>query len=255
MWQTWVPSLAKQRVEEAITQREHTLRLTGHRKRKETDWYSDGEYGLKPLHRPSVAYNPVSNPGIALLIRARMGTIATVEVLLSMEKLPMGWDGRCPCCSSTITEDIPHILLECSRFEPQRRNFLSVMLCQLAEVDPDDLFDRHQKSFMLLGGSVDDLCLPAWLPPSTTKDDLSVDELSVGSADLSASSSDRSSILDTEEQPTLGNLLTPETGCLQAASFLLLVVRARNSFLRTVPDWPVSQDGQAFSAPGQRPNG
>ena len=254
-WQTWTPSLAKAHVESAITQREYTLRLTGHRKRIETDWYSDGEYGLTPLHRPSVAYSPVSNPGIALLIRARMGAIATVEVLLSMEKLPMGWNGRCPCCGAAVTEDIPHILLECSRYEPQRDKFLSAMLSQLAEVDPDDTFDRRQKSFMLLGGSVEDSCLPAWLPPSTKKDDLSVDELSIGSADLSASSSDRSSILDVAERPTLETLLTPETGCLQVASFLLLVVRARNSYLRTVPDWPVGQDGQAFSAPGQRPNG
>jgi hypothetical protein len=129
------------------------------------------------------------------------------------------------------------------------------MLSQLAEVDPDASFDRRQQSFMLLGGNVNDLSLPAWLPPSTKKDDPSVDELSVGSADLSESSSDRSSLQDDEAQPTLENLLTPETGCLQVAAFLLLVVRARNSYLRTVPDWPVSQDGQAFSAPGQRPNG
>jgi hypothetical protein len=254
-WKTWIPSLAKARVETAITQREYTLRLTGHRKRPATDWYSDGEYGQSPLYRPSTAYSPVLNPGIALLIRARMGAIATVEVLLRMEKLPMGWSGRCPCCRAATTEDIPHILLECSRYATHRDQFLAAMLCQLVEEDPDDQLDRRQKSFMLLGGSVGDSCLPEWLPPSTTKDNLSEDKLSVGSADLSESSSDRSSLRDDEEQPTLGNLLPPRSGCLQAASFLLLVVRARNSYLRTVPDWPVSQDGQAFSAPGQRPDG
>jgi hypothetical protein len=226
-WQTWTPSTAKARVEAAITRREYNLRLTGHRKRPETDWYSAGEYSFRPLHRPSVAYNPVSNPGLALLIRARMGAIATVEVLLRMEKLPMGWNGRCPCCRAPITEDIPHILLECVRYTHERRKFLSAMLSQLAEVDPDASFDRRQQSFMLLGGNVNDLSLPAWLPPSTKKDDPSVDELSVGSADLSESSSDRSSLQDDEAQPTLENLLTPETGCLQVAAFLLLVVRAR----------------------------
>jgi hypothetical protein len=203
----------------------------------------------------AVAYTPVLNPGFALLIRVRMGAIATVEVLLRMEKLPMVWNGRCPCCRAMVTEDIPHILLECSRYEHQREKFLSAMLCQLAEADPDDLFNRRQKSFMLLGGSVNGSCLPHWTPPLTTKDDLSVEELLVGSADLSDSSSDRSSLLDVEEHPTVETLLTPETGCLKVASFLLLVVRARNSYLRTVPDWPVSQEGQAFSAPGQRPNG
>jgi hypothetical protein len=254
-WQTWTPSDAKTRVKAAITQREHSLRLTDHQKRPETDWYADGQYDLRPLHGQSVAYNPVLNPGLALLIRARMGAIATVEVLLRMEKLPMGWNGCCPCCWAAITEDIPHILLECSRYEPIQRKFLQVMLVQLAEVDPGDLYDRRERTFMLLGGRVNDSCLPAWLPPSTKKDDQSVNELSVGSADLSESSADRSSLKDDEAQLTFENLLTPETGCLQAAAFLLLVVRDRNSYLRTVPEWPVSQDGQAFSAPGQRPNG
>jgi hypothetical protein len=129
------------------------------------------------------------------------------------------------------------------------------MLRQLAEVDPDEALDRRQKSFMLLGGSVSDLCLPAWMPPTTKKDDPSIEELSVGSADLSETSSNRSSLLDVEAHPTLGNLSLPETYCFQAASFLTLVVRARNSILRHVEDWPVSHESHAFSAPGQRPNG
>jgi hypothetical protein len=247
--------MAKSRVETAIAQREYSIRQTGYRSRPETTWYSDGEYQKTPLTRPNVAYSPVLNLGIALLIRARMGAITTVEVLLHMEKLPMGWVGRCPCCRAAIMEDIQHILLECSRFDPQRGKFLSAMRRQLATVDPGGVFDRRQKSFMLLGGSVNGSCLPNWLPPSTTKDDPSVEESSVGSADLSETSSDRSSILDVEVQPTLGNLSLPETGCLQAASFLTLVARARNSLLRHVEDWPVSQDSLAFSAPGQRPNG
>jgi hypothetical protein len=254
-WKTWTPSLAKTRVEMAITKREHSLRLTGHRKRAATNWYSDGEYSLTPLHRPNVAYNPVLNPGLALLIRARMGAIATAAVLLHMEKLPMEWHGRCPCCMVTVTEDIPHILLECARYAQPREKFLTAMLAQLAEVDPDGTFDRRQKTFMLLGGRVNGLCLPDWLPPSTQTDDPSIEEASVGSADLSASSSERSSLRDDEVQPTLGNLPLLESGCLRVASFLILLVRARNSYLGTVPDWPVSQDGQAFSAPGQRPNG
>jgi len=212
-WQTWTPSNAKACVEAAITQREHSLRLMDHRKRPETNWYSDGGYSLTPLYRQSVAYNPVLNPGIALLIRARMGTIATVEVLLSMEKLPMEWNGRCPCYRVAIMEDIPHILLECSRYEQHREKILLAMLRQLAEVNPDKVLDCHQKSFILLGGSMDNLSLPAWLPPTTKKDDPLVDKLSVGSANLSKSSSDRSSLLEDEEQPTLGNLLPPETGC------------------------------------------
>jgi hypothetical protein len=255
-WKSWPPSTAKKLVEASITQREHTLRLTGHRSRPEMTWYSDGDYRKTSLIRPQVAYSHVLNPGIALLIRFRMGAIATVEVLLRMEKLPIAWEGRCPCCGAAITEDIPHILLECLRFEPQREKYLSAMLQQLAVVDPGDQFDRRQQSFMLLGGSINDSCLPAWLPPSTKKDDSSVEESSVGSADLSESSSDRSSLLDVEAQPTMDNLSIPETGCLQAASFLTLVVRARNSLLRHVQDWPVSHDSShAFSAPGQRPNG
>jgi hypothetical protein len=128
------------------------------------------------------------------------------------------------------------------------------MLCQLATVDPDASLNRRQKSFMILGGKVNDLCLPAWLPPPTQEDDSSAEDASVGSAALS-SSSDNSSFLDVEEQPTLGNLSVPETGCLRAAAFLILVVRVRNSILGSLPDWPVSQDDRPFSAPGQRPAG
>jgi len=212
-WQTWTPSNAKACVKAAITQREHSLRLTDHRKRPETNWYSDGGYSLTPLYRQSISYKLVSNLGIALLICARMGTTATVEVLFSMEKLPMGWNGCCPCCRVAIMEVIPHILLECSRYEQHREKFLLAMLRQLAEVDPDKVLDCHQKSFILLGGSVDNLSLPAWLPPTTKKDDPLVDKLSVGSANLSKLSSDQSSLLENEEQPTLGNLLPPETGC------------------------------------------
>jgi hypothetical protein len=72
------------------------------------------------------------------------------------------------------------------------------MLCQLATVDPDASLDRRQKSFMILGGKVNDLCLPAWLPPPTQEDDSSAEDASVGSAALS-SSSDNSSLLDVEE--------------------------------------------------------
>jgi hypothetical protein len=255
-WMNWEPSTAKRLVEAAIAKREYSIRLTGYRSRPETTWYSDGDYRKTPLTRPNVAYCPVLNPGIALLIRARMGAIATVEVLLRMEKLsPMAWEGRCPCCRATITEDIPHILLECPRYDPQRRKYLSALLRQITEIDPDDQLDRRQKSFMLLGGSVDDLCLPKWLPPTTKKDDPSVEDSSVGSADLSETSSTRSSLLDVEAHPTLGTLSSPETGCLQVASFITLVARARNSLLRRVADWPVSQDAHAFSAPDQRPNG
>jgi hypothetical protein len=45
------------------------------------------------------------------------------------------------------------------------------------------LFDRRQKSFMLLGERVDGSCLPAWLPHSTTEDDSSFEGSPVGSAD------------------------------------------------------------------------
>jgi hypothetical protein len=88
-WKTWEPSTAKRLVEAAITQREYSIRQTGYRSRPETRWYSDGDYQKTPLVRPNVAYSPGLNPGIALLIRVRMGAIATVEVLLRMEKLPM----------------------------------------------------------------------------------------------------------------------------------------------------------------------
>jgi hypothetical protein len=119
-----------------------------------------------------------------------MGAIATVKVLLWMEKLPLGWNGHCPCCSAATMEDIPHILLECPLYGPHREIFLAAMLRQLAKVDPDDSMDCCQKPFMLLGQSVADSCLPAWLPPVTKKDDVSVEELLAGSANLSELSSD-----------------------------------------------------------------
>jgi hypothetical protein len=129
------------------------------------------------------------------------------------------------------------------------------MLQQLATLYPVQLLDRRQQSFMLLGGSVNDLCLPAWVSPATTKDDLSIEELSIGSANLSETSSTPSSLLDVEKHPALGNLSPPKTSCLQAAVFLTLVARDRNLILRSVDDWPVSHESHAFSAPDQRPNG
>jgi hypothetical protein len=258
-WQGWTQHEAKGNVEEAITTREESIRLHGYRKRPETDWYTTGDYTESPLCRPQWAYSPRLNPGIALIIRLRMGALATTARLIEWEKLPAAtWTRRCPCCRATThTEDIPHILLECAFWERHRTKFLASMLRQIEVVDPEASFDRCQRSVLLLGGSVSDKCLPRWLPPRLRKsDDDESDEASLDSDPaLSDTSSDRSSILDVEEQPTLENLTPSESGCLQMASFLTLVVQARSLYIGCRADWPVRQSDAPFRAPGQRPDG
>jgi hypothetical protein len=87
-WQGWTQHEAKGNVEEAITTREESIRLHGYRKRPETNWYMTGDYTESPLCRPQWAYSPRLNPGIALIIRLRMGALATTALLIEWEKLP-----------------------------------------------------------------------------------------------------------------------------------------------------------------------
>jgi exonuclease III len=259
-WQEWSPKEAKTHVEDAICHREFEIRRVGYRKRPETDWYVQGQYDQSPLHRPHTAYVPRLNPGIALIVRFRLGAFPTAEQLLSWGKLPPEWSDRCPCCRARTTEDIPHILLECRRWEPHRDKYLQTLLNDSAELDmdPELTLCRNKRASLLLGGSIGDLRLPHWMPTCTRRDDAASDASSASTSsttDLSETSSEASSYLDIAEHPTLGTLSTPATGCLQVASFLLLVVRARSLHLGTIPDWPVSHVDRSFSAPGQRPAG
>jgi hypothetical protein len=259
-WRQWSPAIAKTHVEEAICCREYEIRRVGYRARPETAWYVNGQYDESPLHRPHSAYVPKLNPGIALIVRFRLGAFATTDQLLSWSKLPPEWNNRCPCCRARTTKDIPHILLECRRWEPHRDKYLQSLLEDVyeLELDPDQILCRTQQATLLLGGSVADLRLPHWMPPCTSHDRDASETSSVArssAADLSKTSSEASSLLDIAEHPSLGSLLLPETGCLRVASFLLLVVRARSLHLGTIPDWPVSHVDRSFSAPGQRPAG
>jgi hypothetical protein len=241
-----------------MCRREYDIRRVGYRARPETAWYVDGHYDESPLHRPHSAYVPKLNPGIALIVRFRLGAFATAEQLLSWGKLTPEWSNRCPCCRERTTEDIPHILLECRRWEPHRDKFLLPLLTGVWEIQDQLTLSRNQRASLLLGGSVGDSRLPAWMPPCPGRvrdgpEDPS--ENSRASAALSETSSESSSLLDIAEHPSLDTLLLPETGCLQVASFLLLVVRARSLHLGTIAGWPVNQADRSFSAPGQRPAG
>jgi hypothetical protein len=193
-------------------------------------------------------------------VRFRLGAFPTAEQLLSWGKLPPKWSDRCPCCRAWTTKDIPHIRLECRRWEPHRDKYLQTLLNDSAELDmdPELTLCRNKRASLLLGGSIGDLRLPHWMPTCTRRDDAASDASSASTSsttDLSETSSEASSYLDIAEHPTLGTLSTPATGCLQVASFLLLVVRARSLHLGTIPDWPVSHVDRSFSAPGQRPAG
>ena len=130
-----------------------------------------GDHTGSPLCRPQWVYSPILNPGIALIIRMRMGAFATTAKLIAWARLPAAeWSNHCPCCRATThTEDIPHILLECAYWEAYRTNFLAAMLLQITVVDPEASLDRCQKSVLLLGGSVNDVCLPRWSPPPASE--------------------------------------------------------------------------------------
>lgn len=112
-WEQWEPHEAKANVKLAISNRKFNIRLTGYCWRPEIKWHTVGDYSANPLQRPQITYNPLLNPGLALIVHVQIGALATALHLLEWGKLPEAWENQYLCCRATWTKDIPHILLEC----------------------------------------------------------------------------------------------------------------------------------------------
>jgi hypothetical protein len=228
----------------------------GYRARPETLEYIRVKYELKPLVRARVPYDPALVTGLTWISRFRTKTVATTAQMLAWGKLDGEWTARCPCCAMGRLEDASHIFLECSRWHTHRQKYLSPMLRKIALLNAEGAYTRNDRLALLLGGSVHGRPLPEWLPPRPDPYESDEDSEVDSSSELSSSdSSSRSS----DHSATGGNRLedTPvqESGSLQVAAFLTLVMRLRQRHLGEQPHWPQHSEQPPIRTPGQRPAG
>ena len=122
----------KGNIDLTICNHKNNLCLAGFRLRYEMAWYTIGDYTKAPLQRPQWVYTPTLNPGISLLLHTQLGVIRTASHLLEWETLSGWWCSCCQWCQAAVLEDIPHLLLECTRCCLFHEKYFLAMLLQLA---------------------------------------------------------------------------------------------------------------------------
>jgi hypothetical protein len=232
----------------------------GYRARPETQEYTRMRYVLKPLVRARVPYDPALVTGLTWISCFRIKTVATTAQMFAWGKLTPYWSTWCPCCNTLgQQEDAPHIFLECSRWLTHRQRYLSPLIRQIAELAPPVPFTRADRLLaLILGGTTQDLCLPAWLPPRTDpheSDPESDDETSSELSSSSDSASTRSSAPSVFGSSRLRDTPVPSHGSFSAAAFLTIVMRLRHTRLGKHPHWPLNRELPPIRTPGLHPAG
>ena len=121
------PKEMKRVVSEAITGREERNRLKYHHGHSaETARYlAMGFEDKRSLTKGKVFVQPRDNPGLAALLRCRIGAVQMAPALVEAKVIRPMYKLVCPCCKrGGEKEDLYHMIFRCRAFRRQRRKFI-----------------------------------------------------------------------------------------------------------------------------------
>lgn len=178
--------------------------------------YMEGQFVDTSLSRIGFSWVSIAGSSMVHLLRARVG--AFVTDVRATHFADSDVDGVCRFCESGEKESLPHVLVQCPRWDPLRRGLLYSLLREGVELlhahDPAIRASSVHLATLLLGGAVSGVRLTSWdrLPPGAALVD---DAMSVASDDLSVVSS-----ATAESQNGPQQFLFQKQGCYAVARFL-----------------------------------
>ena len=255
-WDELSPSATRAFVEACIVNRETDIRRRkGGYAGEITNAYINGNYKESSLTRSRVGGLAVDHQGYALIVRCRIGAIATASQMAEWGYLSARHTDRCPFCRKRCGgETIYHMLLKCKAWRQQRRDLLKETLrgirAALAEMGgndhDDDGIDEQSTLSWLLGGKYEGAGVENWMPANP--------------ADFRMEESDSDSESDGEEAPVQGDAgeeLTVQRS-RNVARFLVTIMRLRSQKIRQMTEHQRDIDVRDLVlayTPGQRPDG
>jgi hypothetical protein len=113
-------------VSQAITRREEKNRLKYYHDHKEKTrlYLAMGFDEKRSLTKGRVYCQPRDNPGVAAVLRCRIGAIQMAPELVAAGVIRPRYKLVCPCCKRHEKEDLYHMIFECRAFRRQRRKFI-----------------------------------------------------------------------------------------------------------------------------------
>jgi hypothetical protein len=166
-------------------------------------------------------------------------------MLAKRKLIDVRYKRECPCCNKQHRETLYHLLVRCTKWEKERKLFLSPVLREV-EALLDSRLSRSQAIHraavvaLLLGGQFEGSRLSNWAVPCEG-----------ARSELEEESSDSDGDAEQEEP-----LLSPSAGkwrCLRVAAFFTRVVRVRAPIIRALcASWRTQGH---ISSEGRCPNG
>jgi hypothetical protein len=83
--------------------------------------YFDSGYKTHVLTKARVFCKPVDHRGIGLVLRCRLGSYPTAQLLVEIQRLPPYFRNKCPFCRGREPETLYHLFFKCHAWNRQRR--------------------------------------------------------------------------------------------------------------------------------------
>lgn len=255
-----MPCEVREFVEECTTNRETGLRRTAKAHRIEQSRavrrYLAGKYEHNRLTLSRAGGSTKEHQGYALIIRCRLGAIATAVDLAKWGYINARYKVRCPFCNKRCGgESIYHMVIKCKAWRTPRRALIKGTLRHirrsLLRQVGDDLQGNARRTqqttlYWLLGGSCRDVRVRNWYPGRP--DEIEEPDIESDSdSDQDPEEPDGEASIRRENEPASQGL----------ARFLVIVMRNRAQKIRQLTGDRVINLQDIVPAPtaGQRPDG
>lgn len=125
-------------------------------------WYVNGGFGgTRGYLRRYAKLNLLLDVGLCGLIAARCGGLLTGERAASLGMIKSRFRSQCCSCFGKTPETLEHLLVDCPRWEEERKLFLSAMIWEFP------LHNAKAMATLLLGGCVSEEQVDDWLTGSS----------------------------------------------------------------------------------------